>query len=376
MGEAVRAGGRSVAAALAGHLEAAGFARCEPAILQPVADFADSGEDIRSRLYLTTDAAGQEFCLRPEYTIPVCRAYLDSAAAGTPMGFCYAGPVFRYRPGAAGEFIQAGLESFGRPDHAAADAEILARALDAVAAVGQPPLDVRIGDAGLFAGLLDALAIPPQWRRRITRGHLQGKSLDAILANIAGGPGGEHAGVLAALDGADKQGARALVEDLLSIAGIAAVGGRTAAEIADRFLEQAALKSGSGLPDEKRAAIAQFLAIAGDPDAAAQALRDLGTAAGFDLTDRLDAFEARLGFMATHGIDVGRLHFATEFTRNLDYYTGFVFEARDPTRPEAGPVIGGGRYDRLMRSLGAPGDIPAVGAAIWVERLAAAREGA
>ena len=67
------------------HLTQAGHARSEPPILQPAAVFLDlAGEDIRGRLYITSDASGAEFCLRPEYTIPVCRDYLASAQAGSP----------------------------------------------------------------------------------------------------------------------------------------------------------------------------------------------------------------------------------------------------------------------------------------------------
>jgi ATP phosphoribosyltransferase regulatory subunit len=56
---------------------AAGFERTEPPILHPAAIFLDmSGEEVRRRLFLTADGAGEELCLRPEYTIPVCRAYL------------------------------------------------------------------------------------------------------------------------------------------------------------------------------------------------------------------------------------------------------------------------------------------------------------
>jgi ATP phosphoribosyltransferase regulatory subunit len=61
--------------------------------------------------------------------------------------------------------------------------------------------------------------------------------------------------------------------------------------------------------------------------------------------------------------------FSAEFARNLDYYTGFVFEARHQGRSGEHPVIGGGRYDRLLRLLGASEDIPAVGASIWLDRL-------
>ena len=360
---------RPVQEALAAHLVAAGYRRCEPQVLQPAPVFFDSGEDIRSRLYLTGDSSGAEYCLRPEYTIPVCRDYLASAEVGLPASFSSCGPVFRFRPGFPSEFIQAGLESFGRPDREAADAEILTLALEAGAAAGQHGLVVRFGDAGLFLRLLETLDLSPQWRRRIIRGQVQGKSLHSIFNTNSTGSGSDHSGVLAALEGVDKQGARALVEDLLSIAGISAVGGRTPAEIAERFLEQAALKTGEGFPAEKRSIIERFLAIEGDSDKASADLRKLAAEAHLDLAVHLDSFDARLGFIAARGMEVSDLLFATRFARNLDYYTGFVFEAHDKARPEEKPIIGGGRYDGLMKSLGAAEDIAAVGAAIWVERL-------
>ena len=58
-----------------------------------------SGEEVRRRLFLTADAAGEELCLRPEYTIPVCRAYLSSDKAGKIAEYSYLGPVFRARAG-------------------------------------------------------------------------------------------------------------------------------------------------------------------------------------------------------------------------------------------------------------------------------------
>ncbi len=108
----------------AAHLvRASRYRHAHPAILQPAEPFLDlSGEDIRRSLYLTTDPGGEELCLRPDLTIPVARDYLASAQAGQPAGFCYLGPVFRYRGGKTSEFLQAGVESFGRQDRAAADA--------------------------------------------------------------------------------------------------------------------------------------------------------------------------------------------------------------------------------------------------------------
>src|SRR5205809_5823791 len=114
------------AEALLASFERAGYARVAPAILQPAEPFLDlSGEDSRKRMFLTVDPHGRELCLRPDLTNPVSRDYLASPAAGTAKGYCYLGPVFRHRSQEPSEFLQAGIESFGRTDTAAADAEML-----------------------------------------------------------------------------------------------------------------------------------------------------------------------------------------------------------------------------------------------------------
>ncbi len=354
--------------ALLGRLVQSGYVRIEPPILQDAAHFLDlGGEDIRASLYLTSDRSGAELCLRPEYTIPICRAYLASPDAGRPAAFSCCGPVFRSRSGGQGEFVQAGLESFGRTDAPAADAEILAVALDAADSAGIGSLSVRFGDAALLADVLGALRLPPSWQRRLRRGLDRGEPLATILKDAPSG-GADHSGVLAALAGANASGARALVNDLLAIAGIASVGGRSADEIAERYLAQVALRAAPSFSVELRAVLERFLAIAGHPDSAAAQLRHLAVDAKLDLGARVDAFEERTSFMAAHGVDLGNVAFRASFGRNLDYYTGFVFEARHPAVPE-GPVIGGGRYDRLAQALGAPQSIPAVGAAIWPDRI-------
>ncbi|MEA2888452.1 MAG: phosphoribosyltransferase regulatory subunit, partial [Bradyrhizobium sp.] len=233
----------------------AGYVQAEPAILQPAEPFLDlSGEDIRKSLYLTTDASGEELCLRPDLTIPVARDYLASPRAGQPAGFCYLGPVFRYRGGRPSEFLQAGIESFGRRDRAAADAEMLALGLEAVATFGLTEVDIRTGDVALFNALLDALDLFPVWRRRLIKDFNRRISLEQDIEHlmVATGPAhNEYQGVLAALAGSDRKAALALVTDLMSIAGATNVGGRSVSEIADRFLEQSTLKGG-GLPREKR----------------------------------------------------------------------------------------------------------------------------
>src|SRR5580692_3203953 len=306
----------------------AGYTLAEPAILQPAEPFLDlSGEDIRKSLYLTTDAGGEELCLRPDLTIPVAREYLASPHAGQPMGFSYLGPVFRYRGGRPSEFLQAGIESFGRQDRAAADAEMLALALEATAAFGLKDVEIRTGDLALFIALIDALNLYPVWRRRLIKDFNRKISLEQDLERLtlATGLAREYEGVLAALAGSDRKAALALVTDLMSIAGTTNVGGRSVSEIADRFLEQSTLKSGA-LPRDALSLIKRFMAIEGAPDGAIVKLRALASEAKLDITAAIDQLESRVGFMAARGIDIRNTRFSTSFGRGLDYYTGFEFE--------------------------------------------------
>jgi ATP phosphoribosyltransferase regulatory subunit len=367
----------ALAQALLTSYERAGYTHVAPAILQPAEPFLDlSGEDIRARMFLTADPHGRDLCLRPDLTIPVSRDYLASPRNGKPQGFCYLGPVFRHRDEGPGEFLQAGIESFGRADTAAADAEMLALALDTTTHYGLAAPDIRIGDVALFSALVAALDLAPAWKRRLIKDFNHKTSLAHDLDRLsisASHARPEYQGVLAALAGSDPKAAHALVTDLLSIAGISAVGGRSVGEIADRFLEQSALGAQTTLPRETRALIEKFLSIAGDPDAAAAALRSFARDARIALDAALDLFESRTGFLAARGVDVGRIRFSTAFGRGLDYYSAFVFELHDPRAQAQGPLVAGGRYDGLLTRLGSATPIPAVGFAAWIERLAVVR---
>src|SRR5499427_8925009 len=249
--------------------ERAGYVRVAPAMLQPAEPFLDlSGEDIRRRMYLTTAPDGDEFCLRPDLTIPVSCDYLASAVAGKPASYCYLGPVFRHRRDAPAEFLQTGIESFGRIDKAAADAEMLALGLEATAHYGLERPAIRTGDVALFSALVHALDLAPLWQRRLIKDFNRKSSLAHDLDRLSLGAAlgkPEYQGVLAALANSDPAAAHALVTDLISIAGIATVGGRSVEEIADRFLEQSTLGAGARLPRETRALIERFLGVDGDP---------------------------------------------------------------------------------------------------------------
>jgi ATP phosphoribosyltransferase regulatory subunit len=91
------------------------------------------------------------------------------------------------------------------------------------------------------------------------------------------------------------------------------------------------------------------------------------------LEEPLALLEARIDALAKLGLDEKRVSFAARFGRNMEYYTGFVFELWSKDAEGAVQIAGGGRYDTLLKVLGASKDVPAVGCAIRSERVLAAR---
>ena len=361
-----------------GLFKAAGHDEVSPPILQPADVFLDlTGEDIRRRLYLTSGTDGLDLCLRPDFTIPVCRHHLAQDAVKLPAAYCYNGPVFRQRPDGLGEIPQLGAESLGRTDTAEADADLLALSVKALEEFGLSDIVIRIGDETLFAAVLEGLDLPTVWRRRLRDLFGETDRLTAAITRMAGASSSDddsrdvRLGFLSALEGADPEAAHAVVEDLLSIAGISAVGGRTPSEIADRFLEQAALASGARGHDKAAETLSAYLALKADGASAAGILRDFSRAFGLGLDTPIAAFEQRLAALEAKGIDPARLTFAAEFGRRLDYYSGFVFEIHAVNPPVEGPLVGGGRYDKLVTLLGAEDDVPAIGFSMWLDRIAA-----
>jgi ATP phosphoribosyltransferase regulatory subunit len=83
--------------------------------------------------------------------------------------------------------------------------------------------------------------------------------------------------------------------------------------------------------------------------------------------------DARLAAISGLGVAPERVRFTAHFGRNMEYYTGFVFELWDRDAKGAVQVAGGGRYDTLLQSLGARRPVSAIGCAIRTERVLAAR---
>jgi ATP phosphoribosyltransferase regulatory subunit len=344
-------------------------------MLQPADPFLDiAGEDLRRRIFLTESETGETLCLRPEFTIPVCLDHIANRAA-TPRRYAYLGEVFRQRRDGEAEFVQAGIEDLGDPDIATADARSIADA-HALLAMALPglPLAVTLGDQTVFEAVLAALGLPRGWQKRLARAFGSADMIAAALADLAGPPANRglagEANLLAA--SGDRAALSAFVAGEMQEAGISPQAGRTPDEIARRLIEKAEL-SRLRLTPAQLEALKTFLAIHVPLGEAPGALAGFAAASGIALGAALDLFSARADAILANGLSAGDISYDAAFGRPLDYYTGVVFEISVPGA--ARPLVGGGRFDRLLTLLGAETAIPGVGFSVWLDRIEAAREG-
>lgn len=359
----------------------AGYEQVAPSIIQPANIFLDQiGEQLRSRTYVFTDLAGDELCLRPDLTVPVSRLYLERhPKADKTARYCYNGPAFRFQPQGRSptrprEFRQAGIECFGEPDKAKADVEIVLLAVDAVRGAGLGNFRLRFGDIALFYAVLDALALPERWRLKLSHYFWRPQAFHALLARLAKGERSDGNGSIAAIAG-DIAGlaperAEERVAAYLDAHDLPLSGNRTLGEITARLLDHAADLRADPLPREVATVIDYYLAVSGPPKEAADRIAMIAKGAGLHLGPALQAYTRRFEQIEKGGVDLGRASFSGEFGRNLEYYSGMLFQIETPGSDDA--IGGGGRYDRLLSYLGAPQEVPAIGSALHTERLLAA----
>ncbi len=365
---------------------AAGYEAVAPEVIQPAGVFLDVvGEALRGRTYVFTDMDGKELCLRPDLTVPTCRLYLQRhPAADSEAYYSYNGPAFRFQPASADaahprEFRQAGIEAFGDKDAGEADARTLVLVLRALQQAGLPGWKLRIGDVALFDALLRSAELPERWRRRLRHQFLRPEAFRAELKRLSTNPARSAAAfpraLIEALDPTAPEKAELLVTEHLEQGGIELIGTRSAAEIAEGLLAIAADAKAPPLKPETAALIEAYVRTKTAAPQAPAVLRKLVGKRSAAFNEALDAYERRAMLLGESGVDMGAADFSAEFGRSVGYYTGFVFEAVVDALGPASPVGGGGRYDGLLKAVGAPRNVPAVGAAIHTERLLAVMRG-
>ena len=334
-------------------VEAQGATRATPPLLLPAGPYFDlAGEEFGRRLLLTTDSTGAEFCLRPEYTLPIVTDYIANGL-GRPAAFSYLGPIFRQRETGAAEFDQAGIELLAQPDGDVALDQVLTFARAALSIYGVAP-HVRLGGVGLFEALLVQADMPEAWRPRIRNRFGHTEALDRLLTRLEAAPDAPRA----------TQPSRAeLIEDVTArmvAAGLSLSEGRTPEEIADRYLEQQALDA-AHVPGATLKLLRDYLSISGPVLQVLTQVEKLAAEHRLMLGAPIRAIRRHL-----NGLGEARVSFDASFSPRLDYYTGIVFEM---TGRSGDVLASGGQYDRLLERLGATAPIAASGCSVWVDRL-------
>lgn len=356
-----------------------GAAPIDCPILQPLSLLLDvAGEAMRARLFIVQAEGGVESCLRPDFTVAVARAHLESGA--TAGRYFYEGHVFRASQGPdwPEEFLQMGVESFAADggdaaDLADADADIAALAWRAAATGGRGDLSLWLGDIGLFAAFVDSLGLPGVLAGRLKRVAGRPRLLQAELARTEprGEPAsGQLAALLAELSEAEAAG---LLEEIWALAGVEPVGGRRPAEIAARLVRRAEAAAAPALSLEAAQAIGEFMAISDTPQAAIGRIRALAGRKARAIELALGGWERRLAKLAGV-VPAAAMRFAPALGHAFDYYDGLTFEVRSQALGPQRPVAVGGRYDGLLGRLGARNRGQAVGCMVRPWRALAGGE--
>ena len=303
-----------------------GYRRVEPPALEYL-DTLRAGRPgfAEERIYRFLDRQGRLLALRPDMTTGIARMVAGRIPQATPPGgpplrLRYAGPVFRPAEPGTGRphsFQQGGVELIGdgRVD---ADAEVIALARAAVAAIGLEGATLVLGHVDLARGALAAAAQTAEAAEASEADPAEADSAAQVGAPPTSRPGD--------LGSAFRDALRR--RDMVSLAKL------LGAELAELFL------AGPYAGKDAAAVLAGLAAYSGELARGAAALAGLTAA------------------LADHGgppplIDPALL-------RDIDYYSGMVFEILLPGQREA--VAGGGRYDGLLAQFGA--ELPATGFAV------------
>jgi histidyl-tRNA synthetase len=352
---------------LTAELDQSGYLPISTPLVEHAALFLIKAGDAAINRLVSFELAGQTLCLRPEFTAPAARAYIEhfQHQPGT-IRLQFAGQILQYEDLKHGEITQqhaVGAELINEHS-AAADAEVIAlvaRMLDRADVRGWR---LTIGHSGLIDRFIDRYDLDRQMRRLVLA------SLPALRNGDAGFRQAE-----AALDAQEPPTASSEILEAVARSGDSELalqafmrampqrgpsGGRTQEEIAHRLLEKQQRADQRARAHQALHDLMQFLTHVTNPSLMVEQLR------GDALQPLADQIAETLALLAAYNIPEERITLDLSFTRNLDYYTGIVFEYRTHHNDLLG---GGGRYDELIGLLGATHHVPAVGFMLYVENV-------
>ncbi len=343
-----------------------------------------SGGELASQLYSFTDAGSNSVSLRPEFTSPIMRHYLENEAdISLPARWQYCGPVFRFdesHPEASGQFTQVGGELIGSSD-ISADVELLNLALAVPSQLGLTGWSLQLADLDILDSLLDPVGVSERARSFIIQSMprlREGRSAvpdfleEGRYLHLVGGSNGsvgpEDAALRQAVQGLNDTQARSVLLGLLQWNSADQLGQRTPEDVVERLLHKI---RGTDDEDTLRHGLelaSDLAVIKGEPHQALQSVKATLASAGAN-KDAADRLAEVLGQVPDGPDSKGQIMLDFGLVRGLAYYNGVIFEVNHSDWP--GALGGGGRYDTLSRALGGREPVPALGFAYNLDALIA-----
>ena len=354
------------------HLSTDGFDLIDPPVMISAEKVLDRmGENLADRLFIFSDQEGLRLCLRPDLTIPTCLYYLDQGFTGEKKLYSYFGKVFQLRldnSSGPSEYSQAGLEYIGKQDQLAAEIEIFYKVESTLRNEGLKNYQTFMGDVSLFSIFLDVIDLPDLWRKKLKAKYWNESDFRVLLEDLSfkKSVNNELARRVYSLD---RGSATDLVRRSLGMSFEEIPVGRSVEEIMERLRQKGEEFSLQPLSNATVNLIKDFLSISDKPFKALDRLRSISKNLDSSLIRQIDIAKERLEQIKELGVDLDKSEFSSEKGREVEYYTGFLFDFVNSQKGKSTHLGGGGRYDNLIRSMGSKTDIPAVGAALNMENL-------
>ncbi len=331
-----------------------GFVLSEPDVLLD-SDYIiqRSGENFRKLMLTFKDDTGKSMCLRPDLTVASCIKYLKDNTK-TNLKIYYSGQAYRRKNSPKDKVIndQIGIEILGSKNKSNDDLKILKTITNSIQKIKVQNTSIKVGDVSLFQRLIDSLKIPERWKMRLKRHFWRPQYFEDLLNRLE-----TNSDVDPTTVELDKK----RFSEMKNFNQGKEIANRKVSEILSRFDRK--IKDPRSFRENKKIVkiIRDFLKINCSINKIEKTLNNfvkknnLGNSVFKDLSTVKNLSKVN-----------SKMIFSTNFGRDIEYYTGLVFEIYNSSKKE---IARGGRYDSLLKSLGSKKDISAVGAAINLNNL-------
>ena len=328
-----------------------GFVLSEPDVLLDSEYIIQrSGENFRRSMLTFENEHGKVMCLRPDLTVASCIKYLEKKSKSK---IYYSGQAYRRTNKKGSDFVneQLGIEILGSKNQLQDDFKVIKTILNSAKNIKSKKIQIKIGDIGLFKSLINSLDMPERWKLRLIRHFWRPKYFEELLKRLE-----KNSDIDSVTFDADKK----RFFEMKKMEQAQVIAGRSISEILKRFDKK--IKDPRSFNEGKKIVkiIRSFLKISCQLSKLDNMLLDFAKKNNL----KKNIFKELKSIQNLKKLNQ-EIKFITNFGRDIEYYTGIVFEIFSGTKE----IARGGRYDDLLKSLGAKKDIPAVGAAINLNNI-------